>query len=154
MTAITKNIIEAFGKMGEEKMKAAGSLENLVESLKEYGVEANLEEVQAALEEVMKLSADKQELDEDSLGNVAGGFNPALLLPLVPYVVDGAGKLIDKIKGNPKKPEQKPATPTTAPTTTTAPEGPGVNQTTTNNTNVVNQNNVNKDNITYGINFA
>lgn len=115
---------------------------------------ANIEDVQEAFAEVTKMSADKEELAADSLDTVAGGVNPALLLPLIPYIVDGAGKLIDKLKGDPKKQGPKPAAPTTAPTTTTAPAGPSINQTTTNNTNVVNQNNVNKDNIAYGINFG
>lgn len=153
MTEMTKNIIEALSKMGMEKINEAGSVEALAAMIKEYGVEASPEEVQAALEEIMQAADGRQELNEESLDSVAGG-NPAALIPLIPTVIDIGTRVIDKIKGGPKKQETKPAAPTTAPTTTTAPAGPTINQTTTHNTQSVTQNNVNNPNTVGDIKFA
>lgn len=148
MTETTKKIIEALSQMGTEKIKAAESVEALVAELKEYGVEASWEEVQAAMQEVVQAADGRQELNEESLDRVAGG-NPAAVIPLIPYAIDGVKWVIDKVKGGPKKQENKPAAPTT-----TAPAGPTINQTSTNNTNVVNQNNVNNTNTVNNVNFA
>lgn len=149
MKEFTKEIIEVLSQVGIEKIKEAGSVEALVAMIKEYGVETSPEEVQAALEEIMQAADGRQELNEDSLDSVAGG-NPAALIPLIPTVIDGITTVVKKIKGDPKKPESTPA----APATTTAPQGPTVQQTTTNNKNMVNNNNVNGANTSNNISFA
>ena len=150
MKEFTKEIIEVLSQMGIEKIKEAGSVEALVAMIKEQGVEAEPEEVMAAMHELLQQADDKQELDVDAMENVAGGIAPAALIPLIPTVIDGITTVVKKIKGDPKKPESTPA----APATTTAPQGPTVQQTTTNNTQIVNNNNVNGTNTSNNISFA
>lgn len=89
----------------------------------------------------------KEEIMEQELDQVAGGVNVTKVIDTVTKVVDTVNKVL------PNK-EKKNDGGTSQPTDTTAAPGGGVNQTTSNNTNVVNQNNVNKDNIAYGINFG
>ena len=150
MKEFTKEIIEVLSQMGIEKIKEAGSVEALVAMIKEQGVEAEPEEVMAAMHELLQQADDKQELDVDAMENVAGGIAPAALIPLIPTVIDGITTVVKKIKGDPKKPESTPA----APATTTAPQGPTVQQTTTNNNQIVNHNNVNGPNTSNNISFA
>jgi hypothetical protein len=150
MKEFTKDIIEVLSQMGIEKIKEAGSVEALVAMIKEQGVEAEPEEVMAAMHELLQQADDKQELDVDAMESVAGGIAPAALIPLIPTVIDGITTVVKKIKGDPKKPESTPA----APATTTAPQGPAVQQTTTNNNQIVNHNNVNGPNTSNNISFA
>lgn len=150
MKEFTKEIIEVLSQVGIEKIKEAGSVEALAAMIKENGVDAEPDEVMAAMHELLQQADDKQELDVDVMENVAGGFAPAALIPLIPTVIDGITTVVKKIKGDPKKPENKPA----APATTTAPQGPTVQQTTTNNNQIVNHNNVNGANTSNNISFA
>ena len=150
MKEFTKEIIEVLSQVGIEKIKEAGSVEALVAMIKEHGVKAEPDEVMAAMHELLQQADDKQELDVDVMENVAGGFAPAALIPLIPTGID----VINKLKGDPKKPENKPENKPAAPATTTAPQGPTVQQTTTNNNQIVNHNNVNGPNTSNNISFA
>lgn len=146
MKEITKEIIEALNKLGMEKIKAVDSMEEAAQQLKEYGVEASPAEVQAALEEIVQMAEDKQELGEESLDTVAGGNPAAALIPmLAPIVVDGVKTLVKKFKGTPDtlvKPPVQSKPSTSAPTTS----GPQFNQSIKDNQKVLNNVNVHGDN--------
>ena len=69
------------------------------EELKAQGINASDAQIESALNEVMS----KQELTEDAMENVAGGFNPLVLLPYIPTAID----LIKKVTGGGDKQEDK-----------------------------------------------
>ena len=73
MTENVKKILVAMGEIGEERLKAAGSMEKLQELLEEKGVKASLEEIEAALAAGAEAKSPKQELGEEDMENVAGG---------------------------------------------------------------------------------
>ena len=52
--------------------------------LKAQGINATSEQIESALSKV----ANKQELNADDLDNVAGGFNPAALIPYIPDAIN------------------------------------------------------------------
>ncbi len=122
MTEITKNIVEALAKMGQEKLEAADSMAAIQSFLKEQGLEVSTEDIKAALEAAA--SAGKAEVSEEDLENVAGGIGPAALIPLIPTAIG----LVKKLLPGKDKPAEKPANPA-APAT---PAGPTNNQTNTN----------------------
>ena len=154
MKDLTKNIVEALNEIGVEKIQAAGSIENVIQQLQAYGVEASPAEVQAVLQEIVKMADTKQELDVETMENVAGGIAPAALIPLIPTVIDGITTVVKKIKGDPKKPEKQTGAPTTTTAPTTAPQGPSVTQNFTENQKFSNQVNVNGSNNVGDLDFT
>ena len=94
------------------------------EELKAQGISATEAQIKSAVNEVMN----KQELSEDALDNVAGGFNPLALLPYIPTIID----IVKKLGGGGKNADKKDSTP-------------GIVQTNTNKT-TNQQNNVNAPN--------
>jgi len=161
MKEATKNIIEALGQMGTEKIQEAGSLENLTAMVKAQGVEAAPYDVQAALEEIMQLADGKLELDEETMENVAGGFGIGAALSLIPGVISGVKWVYNKITGKQEQ-QQAPANPAPASpaASDTAPKVPGavqpgivITQTLQNNMKVNNQSNVNSSNQVHDITF-
>ncbi|WP_155266703.1 hypothetical protein [Selenomonas ruminantium] len=97
MTEVMKNIIEALNQLGTEKIQEAGSVDALTAAIKGYGVEASLQQVQAALEAVMNAADGRQELDEKALVKVAGGISPAMVVPRIPGVLDGVKWVTDTV---------------------------------------------------------
>ena len=86
MTEMTEKILVALGEIGEEKVQAADTLEKLQHLLEENGVKATQEEIREALAAGADKVAQKRELGEEDLDNVAGGFPPAL----IPLIIKGA----------------------------------------------------------------
>ena len=80
MTENAKKILVAMGEIGEERLKAADSMEKLQELLEENGVKASLEEIEAALAVGAEAKSPKQELGEEDMENVAGGSVTAAVL--------------------------------------------------------------------------
>ena len=83
MTEMTEKILVALGEIGEEKVQAADTLEKLQHLLEENGVKATQEEIREALAAGADKVAQKRELGEEDLANVAGGIAPAALIPLL-----------------------------------------------------------------------
>ena len=106
--ANVNSIIEAISKIDPAKVQAASSLAELQELLKAEGVTATSEEIEAAIAELEKANG-KAEVSEEALEQVAGGFNPAPLIPLIPPIIKQVKKWIN---GEPKKDAPKPAQPT------------------------------------------
>ncbi|MCR5758004.1 MAG: hypothetical protein K6F95_08875 [Selenomonas sp.] len=161
MKEMTKNIIEGLGKLGAEKIKEADNLEALTAMVREQGVEATSHDVQAALEKIMQMADSKQELDEETMENVAGGFGIGAALSLIPGVISGVKWVYNKLTGKQEQ-QQAPANPAPASpaASDTVPKVPGavqpgivITQTLQNNMKVNNQSNVNSSNQVHDITF-
>ncbi|MBR1398329.1 MAG: hypothetical protein IJ563_12480 [Selenomonadaceae bacterium] len=60
------------------------------EELKAQGINATPEQIESAISKV----ASKQELGADALDNVAGGFDPSSIIPMIPTVIDTVKKIL------------------------------------------------------------